>query len=228
MLARQKNKLNNWMCAGALVAVSLILFCSGCQRLGTMPVFGKRVATEQFIPPPTYQTYVSPTYRSRRPSRILMIESGPSYGNYGESKKLIAELATQIRATGAFEIVTSDIQLHSSPDNILHGKFDEREIAVLSRMHRSDAVALVRVNELQTHNSLRTSVTMAVIDSDETVVTFGIDGAWDTANSATKAQFESFVAERTGAKVASVHYQSPTQLFAFVASQVANELQYAR
>ncbi len=229
MLTQQKNIVELWIGSSVLMAVLLVMICTGCQRFRFKPLFARNVVTEQVAPtPPTYQTFVSPRFWSNRPNRILMIESGQNNGNYEESRKLIAELATQIRASGAFEVVTPEVRLHSTPDNILHGRFDEREIAYLSRSHSADAIALVRVNDLQAHGSLRTSATVAVIDCQETVVTFGLDGAWDTANLNTKNQFEQFVSGRTMTNGPSIYYRSPSQLLAFVASQIAVEMQSAR
>ena len=59
-------------------------------------------------------------------------------------------------------------------------------------------------------------------------MTFGLDGAWDTANLNTKNQFEQFVSGRTMTNGPSIYYRSPSQLLAFVASQIAVEMQSAR
>ncbi|MFK7765625.1 MAG: hypothetical protein AB8B55_00180 [Mariniblastus sp.] len=223
MLQNKKHDFGNWPFSALVLGVSLTLVCTGCHKLGMSSRINRHAATEQFSPP-TFQTFVSPRFRSHRPNRILLVPSGAGNGDYRTPERLITELAAQIRGYGLFEVITPDKRLYSSPDSIQYGSFDEREVATLSRMHGVDAIAVVRVNDLQVHNGMRASVSLAVIDSAETVVTFEIDGTWDTANMATHKQFENFVAKNTGVKNQSLHMRSPTQLFAFVASQIVDEL----
>jgi hypothetical protein len=153
-----------------------------------------------------------------------MIEAGPSDGNYEPSRRMIAELASQVRACGYFEIITpANVRLPSQMDNILNGKFHELEIAQLARQYNADAVAFVRVNELRGYAPMRASITLAIVDSNETVVVFAVDGNWDTANAATQQAFANHV--NSGSHVvpvsSEVQLQSPRALLAFASAQIA-------
>lgn len=166
-----------------------------------------------------------------------MLPSGHNVGNYRHNERAIEQLASQIRQHGIFEIVTpADVRLTTHPDNLLQGDYDEREIATLSRHYNADAVALVRVNELRSYAPLRTSITMVIVDSAESVVTFGVDGIWDTANGDTQHNFKKYVvAHRTTLGTATsivseqppIELHSPNALFAFAAHDIAHALETA-
>ena len=117
--------------------------------------------------------------------------------------------------------------IHS--DNILQGQFDEREIARLARQFNVDAIALVKVNELRAHSPMRASITMAIVNSNESMVTFAVDGTWDTTRPATQSEFRRYVCDSCNLpsnsnESQSIYLQSPTRFLAFIASQITNAL----
>ena len=156
-----------------------------------------------------------------------MLESGPTPGNFEASQKMIVDLSAQIRLNGTFEIIAPpNLRLKAQMDNILEGKFDEGEIAEISRQYNADAVAFLRVNEINGFAPMRTSVTMAIVDSNETVVVFAIDGIWDTANPSTRSEFINYSAGQNHSNPIpnDLQLQSPRALFAFAASQMAQAI----
>lgn len=215
-----------------LLFCSIVLLSAGCQL---SPQFSSLLGIRQPVQMPTYSeptfsVFVSPQFRATRPKRILLLESGHQKGNYGESKKLIAELASSFRRLGICEVVVSqDVRLRQHSDNILQGKFDEREIAALSRQFNADAIGVVRVNELVAFSPMRVSITLAIIDSNESVVTFAVDGTWDTTRPATNNEFQRYVCGSCNSvlntsELKSVGLQSPTKLLSFAASQITDSL----
>ena len=230
----------NIRAVGSLTAIAcwlgLFLVGTGCQHTTTYSpsflhrLFGHvhRVESTPVHSPPTYSLFVSPIFKSNTPRRVLMLESGPAPGNYEASQKMIVDLAAQIRLNGTFEIIAPPtLRLQAQMDNILQGKFDEREIAEISRQYNADAVAFLRVNDLNGHAPIRTSVTMAIVDSNETTVIFAIDGIWDTANPATRSEFVNYSAAQNYAKAfpSDLQLQSPRALFSFSAHQMAQAIQ---
>ena len=152
---------------------------------------------------------------------------GRTPGNYDETQKLISLLASKIRAAGAFEIIVPpNERLHLDFDDILKGRFEGRgEIAGLARRYNADAIGLVRVNDFRAYAPMRTSVTMAIVDSAETIVTFAVDGSWDTADPGVNRQFQHYVKIHSqgnplSTQIPSLQLQSPESLFGFVASQM--------
>jgi hypothetical protein len=219
--------------AATVCCLGLFLLGTGCHQATCFSPFSNRFFARfhqvetppPAYSPPTYSLFVSPIFKSHPPRRVVMIESGPTSGNYEPTQKMILELSAQIRSTSAFEVIAPpNIRFKAQMDNILQGKFNEREVAQISRQYNADAVAFVRVNELNGHAPIRTSVTMAIVDSNETVVAFAIDGIWDTANPATGTEFRNYVsAQHHSVPVPNdIQLQSPKSLFSFAANQMAN------
>ncbi len=224
--------------------LSLLLLCptlgllalnSGCQftnsvtsAFATTLPWQKPATDSPIVYEPTYNTYVSPKVPIR-PRRIILIEAGPDRGNYGESKKMIEELTSKIRSAGLFEVITpKQTQYFSNIDTILQGRFDEREIAALARRHNADAIGFLKVNEIRGFSPLRIAVTLALVDSRETVVAYAIDGNWDTAHVPTQRAFQQFVSSQGDAMgatgSASLQLQSPRALMSFVGQQITDSL----
>jgi len=211
-----------------VLLLGVVVFISGCCQIPQCPRLfpGQRSEVVETYSPKSYSTFASPLFQTNRPRRILLIESGPAYGRYRGNQKLIAELAAQIRATNTFEVVApQEVRLHSVPDNILNGDFDEMEIVNISRRYNADAVAFVRINDLRAYAPIRAAITMAIVDSNETIVTFAVDGIWDTSQPGTQNEFRDYVAKSGNPGTpGSIQMQSPTQLFSFAASQIAEAL----
>ncbi len=127
---------------------------------------------------------------------------------------------------GIFEVVEPQhVQCKSTVDGILAGRFDEREMVELARAYSCDAVLFVRVNQLQGHWPLKASVTAAMVDANEAVVVFAIDGNWNTADRDIRGSYERFVDSRTGDEshsVKQIYLKSPTNLMAYVAHQMTD------
>lgn len=213
----------------ALIVAIISLTTTGCHYLA----WSRACCDDALWVPesPTYSKYVSPQFNANKPRRIAMLTAGRTPGNYKETQKLISLLATKIRAAGAFEIIVPpDERLHLETDDILTGRFSERKIAELARRYNADAIGLVRVNDFRAYAPMRTSVTLAILDSAETIVTFAVDGSWDTADPGVHKQFQTYVNSNScsnplAVQIPSVQMQSPESLFAFVAAQIDQALQ---
>mgnify|MGYP000250582944 CR=1 FL=1 len=170
---------------------------------------------------------VNPQLAGVRPVRVVMVASGRSNGSYATHQKVLRELASQFRTRGQFEVVTpADLRFHGHSDNILEGKFDEAELANVARNFNADTVALVSVTEFRSAPPMRASVSLAFIDSNESVVSVGLDGIWDLADPQTRRAFDAYLANSPVAArhEKKLHLQSPNSLFRFLADQMAESL----
>ncbi len=207
------------------VLVASLILMTGCQYVPhfMMPFWGEmEVVAEPEIP--THQVFLTPQFRGARPNRVVLVSSNRNPGSYDANDKLIVELAARFRADGLFEVVTPNLRLPGHLDNIQQGKFSERDLARIAREFNADAVGLVRVNELRAYSPIRTSITIAFVDSNDTVISCGIDGIWDLANANTRRQFQNFFALDGTDGRNQVNLQSPNSLFRFVASQVSHSV----
>lgn len=207
------------------IAVMFTMLLAGCQYASPFmfPFWGyTEVVAEN--PVPTHQVFVTPQFHGARPGRLVLLASNQNAGSYDENQRLIAELASRFRAEGLFEVVTPDLRLPGHMDNILQGRFGERDIARFSREFNADAVGIVRVNELRSLAPIRTSMTLAIVDSNESVVACGVEGVWDLADVSTRRDFQSFLAQDGTDSRNQLYLQSPNALFKFVASQVSRSI----
>lgn len=234
------------VCLAMLVGCIAISGCSTCYAPGCAPslatliqfpnasrlAFWKKPVIEEVIldDRQSCSVHVTPEFQANRPRRVLMLSAGPTRGNFRENEKLIAELAARIRGDGIADVIApAGERLHMLPENIVHGRFDEREIAAISRQYHADAVALVRISEFRSFSPLRAAVTMVWIDCRETVVTLAVDGVWDTSQPSTRCAFENFTAYRTAAGGATdfsraIELHSSRQLFSFIAKEVSESI----
>ena len=207
----------------------LLLTMSGCQLQNCNPF--ARFSSEQTLPNAPIKSNVQ-VLRNRqaltvRPGRVVLVASGRGNGNYQTQRKILRELAVQFRSQGVFEVVVpDDLLLYGHSDNILQGKFDEAELATVSRKYNSDAVVIVRVNEFRSLNPMRVGVALAIIDSAESIQLLGAEGVWDLADIETNVAFENFLLANAAASSHEqrIRHQAPTWLFQFSASQMVEAI----
>lgn len=208
------------------LAIGLLLISlAGCQQHNpfSFPMFQSQTFVE-VARTPTHHIRVAPQFRGTRPGRIMIVPSNKNFGRYDANGRLIEALAGAFRERNMCEVVTPKILLAGHYDNIEQGRFDEREIARISREHNSGAVALVKINEMKLYSPMRASVTIAIVDSNETVVACGLDGIWDLGNTQTNAAFKNFLANHTNRQYDELSLQSPQLLFKFIAMEIANSV----
>ena len=221
----------SWFLSSSFV---ILVLASGCQFADSLshsvqiPLRWRRTAPEEpVVYQPTFSSFVSPVFHSARLKRIVLIETGPDLGSYGESKKMVAELATGFRSAGLFEVVTlNQAQPFSNMDAILQGRFNERDLAALSRQYNADAIGFVRVNELRGFSPMRAAITLAIVDNNESIVTYALDGTWDTAHQATQTAFHQYVKSQSQLSVGleGVQLQSPRALMGFASRQITENI----
>lgn len=217
-----------------LIACSFSLSFSGCGYWGACgrPIYNpfgwmfSKPAPEPFFEPFKYSLYSAPDFNTNPPLRVLIVPTGTESGRYQVPVQFAEALAGAIRAEGLAEVVfPPEIVCTMSVDRILSGQFDEFEIVNLTKAWHCDAVMFIRVNQLQAFAPLKTSVTAALVDSNESVVTFALDGNWDTTDPEILKGFKHYL--KRGAVGASeselnLQLQSPSRMYAFVAWQIAN------
>lgn len=206
-------------------AAIFTVLLAGCQYASPfmLPFWGyAEVAPEPSVP--THQVFVTPNFHGARPARVVLLASNLNDGSYDENRRLIEELAARFRAEGLFEVVTPNLRLPGHLDNIQQGKFGERDVARISREYNADAIGMVRVNELRSYSPIRTSITLAFVDSNESVVACGVDGVWDLAEVTTRRDFKNFLIQDGTDCNNQLYLQSPNALFKFVASQISRSI----
>ena len=211
-----------------LSAILLLAMC-GCQLHRCNPF--SRSSSEQVLPATSGKSNVQVLLSSQvpkvRPGRVVLVASGRGKGNYETQRKILRELAVEFRAQGVFEVVVpDDLLLYGHSDNILQGKFDEAELAAVSRKYSSDAVVIVRVNEFRSLSPMRVGVALAIVDSAESIQSLGAEGIWDLANYETSAAFDNFLSASVSADLHQnrIRRQAPTWLFRLSASEMVKAI----
>ena len=212
----------------ALLIIAGLLTTTGCQMLCQIPALFHAPDQVETVYPPSdgFRVYVNPRLRGKRPKRVLLIASGFGNGAFDAEQRMIEELASQIRLQGKYEVVTQPgARLEHHADNIVEGKFSEREVARWSRQYNADAIGLVKVNELSAIAPLRASVTVAFIDSNQTIVACSVDGVWDVANQRTAQAYRSFW-DNAGIPPheRDLRLQSPTSLMKFMSAEICSAM----
>jgi hypothetical protein len=181
-----------------LAVATLLIPMTGCHLMCTFPrlamLFGEIEEVEVIAPPSDqFHVFVSPAWRARLPSRVVMIGSGQSGGELNAEQTVMAELASQFRARGMMEVITpAGERMNGHWDNILQGKYNERELSRLGLQYNADTVALIKVNELHSVAPMRVSLTLAMVDCDQAIVGCSVDGVWDLANPQTQQAFDGY------------------------------------
>lgn len=211
------------------VAFSLLFFSGCCGFSWDSLVASLSNAEMEIIPEPMMNQRLSADARvaNRRLQRVLMIATGISDGSYETQQRLIAELANQFRQRQMFEVVAPrHIRMSSHSNNIVQGKFNEAEIANFARNYNSDAVAVVTVNEFKSSAPMRISLSVAFVDSAETVVLAASDSMWDLGQPVVRQHFDRFVKNSlsTSDIEKPLLHHSPETFLRFVATNVTQEL----
>ena len=171
-----------------------------------------------------FSSYVSQRFDQQPPRRVALIPTCLGAGRYDASTKLVSALAAEIRLAGVFEVIQpAQLECKTTVDEILTGRFDEREIAKIGRAYHCDAVMLIRLNQFQGHWPLQASVTAAMVDVNESIVIVSVDGNWDTADPQIRPGYQCFVFSRSAdvpEPARQIYLQSPANLFSYVACQI--------
>jgi hypothetical protein len=207
-----------------------MFFFSGCCGFNWDSLVASLSKPEiEILPEPMMNQRVSNDARvsGRRLQRVLMIATGISNGSYETQQKLIAELANQFRQRQMFEVVAPrHIRLSAHSNNIVQGKFNEAEIAKMARDYNADAIAIVTVNEFKSSAPMRIGLSVAFVDSAETVVLAASDSMWDLGKPVVRQHFDRFVENSFSASEIErpLLHHSPQTVLRFVAANVTQEL----
>lgn len=213
--------------------------CSSCYQcppvwqLPTIPRMGifRKPLPEPFFEVHKYSLFVAPDFVDRAPRRVLIVPTGTESGRYQVPIHFAESLAGAVRAAGVAEVVfPPQLDCQMSVDRLLTGQFDEWEITNLARDWQCDGVMFVRVNQIQSFAPLKASVTAALVDANESVVAFAIDGNWDTTDPEIRNGFEHFVKQSSldaSDSERRLQHQAPSRLFAYVAQQMTSAWQQA-
>lgn len=210
--------------------------CFQCSPLWQIPTFPRMGIFRKPLPEPFFEThkyslFVAPDFIDKSPRRVLIVPTGTESGRYQVPIHFAETLAGAVRAAGVAEVVfPPQLNCLMSVDRLLTGQFDEWEIASLARDWECDGIMFVRVNHLQSFAPLKVSVTAALVDANESMVVFAIDGNWDTTDAEIKCGFEHFVKQSSlDASDSELRLQqhAPSRLLAYVAQQMTSAWQQA-
>jgi hypothetical protein len=189
------------------------------------------------LPPPfvelqKFSLFVAPEFSARSPRRVLLVPTGTESGRYQVPSHFAEALAGAIRAAGVAEVVfPPQLDCLMTVDRLLTGQFDEADIVLLANTWQCDGIMFVRVNQVQSFSPLKASVTAALVDANESMVVFAVDGNWDTTDPEIRTGFEHFLkltAFECSAADLRLQAQSPSRLFAYVAQQITTAWQQAQ
>lgn len=223
------------------IVVTTFAGCQHLERIGCGCGFGSALfgchcagpdPAASLPPVKKFSSFVSQRFAQQPPRRVALIPTRLGAGSYDASTKFIDSLAAEIRLAGVFEVIRPEqLQCKTTLDEILTGRFDEREIAGIVRAYHCDAVMLVRLNQFQGHWPLQASITAAMVDANESIVIFSVDGNWDTSDPQIHQGYQSFVASKTTdvpEEACLIYMQSPTNLFAYAARQITDVMKVKR
>lgn len=169
--------------------------------------------------------------KSHPPGRVVLLHSGSLLPSEDFKRQLAQSLGMHVRNFQTFELVIPQrLGCQTSLDEILRGTYRENELISIARSYNADAVLLYRVNHFQFYEPMQTSVSAALVDMNESVVTFAVDQSWNAAAQPTCHQFESFVLSHAPTESESHHQlqlQSPASFASFVGYQIASLLDVA-
>ena len=226
-----------------LAAISTIVLISfaGCHPVGQLgggfksKLFGFHGTTKEItVAPPSvkkFSSYVSSRFDQEPPKRVAIIQTNQGLGRYDAAAKFVDALAAECRLAGVFEVIQPQyLQCRSKVDEILRGRFDEREIASIARTYHCDAIMFVRFNQFQGHWPLSAGVTAVMVDTNESVVTFSVDGSWDTSDPDILKSYKAFVYGKTKdipEEACLIYLQSPANLFNYISRQMTEVMKSA-
>ncbi len=230
-----------------LFSLLILMTSSGCQRFcwpacaplqAPFPAFGTglglfaKPVPPPFVEPRKYSLFVSPEFPHYGPQRVLIVPTGTESGRYQTPIHFAESLSASLRSCGVAEVIfPPQLDCTMTVDRLLTGQFSEWEIAALSRAWHCDAILFVRVNQFQGFAPLKASVTAALVDANESMVVFAVDGNWDTSDPDIRSGFEHFVtnsAYDASESELKLQFQSPNRLFAYIGHQITDAWQRAK
>jgi hypothetical protein len=175
---------------------------------------------------------VAPDFSQVAPRRVVIIPTGTEAGGFQAPFKYAEILADSIRGSGLCEVfVPKSVDCRLNIDHLLAGQFEERDIAALAHEYQCDAVLFLRVNSLKAFPPLQTSITTALVDANESVVIFAMDGNWNTNDQEIRdsfAAFNSLANPNQTESESALQARSPNRLFNYVAHQTTQAWQEAK
>ncbi|MEQ1904035.1 MAG: hypothetical protein ABL888_07635 [Pirellulaceae bacterium] len=197
-------------------------------RLGIV----RKARSQQFCEARKYSLFVAPDFSQVAPRRVVIIPTGMEAGGFQAPFKFAEILADSIRGCGLCEVfVPNSVDCRLNIDHLLAGQFEERDISRLAHDYQCDAVLFLRVNSLKAFPPLQTSITTALVDANESVVVFAMDGNWDINDREIRESFEQFNSVANPNQNESefaLQMRSPNRLFHFVAHQTTQAWQEAK
>lgn len=204
---------------GSLLLLPLVIFI-GC-RAGLPDTSAAPIAAPQA----NLRVGVDPFFHQYPPQRVVLFCSNEVQFGRTKTRQVVETIAEEIRSAGLFEIYAPQtLDQLCDIDEILHGRFDEAELLRLAQTYSADSVMFVRINEASLFNPMSASLTMAIVDVDEALLTFSMDGRWATQDQTTRMFFDEYLQLRINDAMdapAEVLHHSPDAFIRFVANQVA-------
>ena len=227
----------------AMATVCLFTVSTGCQsfclpdwrtKFAELPRLAivRKPRSQPFCEARKYSLFVAPDFSQVAPRRVVIIPTGTDAGGFQAPQKYAEILADSMRSCGLCEVfVPKSVDCRLNIDHLLAGQFGEHDIAGLAGKYQCDAVLFLRVNSLKAFSPLQTSITTALVDANESVVIFAMDGNWDMNDREiheTFAHFQSSTNPNMNVSESAMNMRSPSRLFHFVAYQTTQAWQEAK
>lgn len=210
------------------LTVALTAGCGNACRFGFGGLFASQPYEVLYEPSPSVPVYIDSRFQFQQRHRVAFTASGIDPGSYQSNRKMCDAFVSQFRKVGFQEAIAPlDCHLNLTGDEIERGQFSERELADMARRYNVDTIALVRINQLDATAPMKLGLTVAFVDTAESIVFSSVDHEWDLSDRETYRAFVEFTCSECQLleHEKSMKLKSPTQLFRFTAKQVVDSLQ---
>ena len=222
-----RNTANISRLSSRTLAIALLLATSGCQMFQR----GQEIScAPAFVDAPgNFSFFASERYAAFPPRRVLVIPVQTAVQPVSYQTQFAQELASQLRSAQLFEVVIDPALgfCNCDLDTILQGRFHEYQLLELTERYNCDAILVTRVNRVQGVTPMEISVTCALIDRGEAVVTTAADGTWSQAIPGTMRSWSSWLENNLAAVTPGtlhIYEQSPRHFQSFIAWQIARRM----
>ncbi|MEM7454618.1 MAG: hypothetical protein AAF456_09740 [Planctomycetota bacterium] len=215
---------------------NVILFSFACivasMNAGCTTVVHQEVVPPQYVDAVNAPTnvFLSPRYSEMRPSRIAIVLPQNRLGNFLEQDVFARQLATELSTAGIADTVVASGPTTCRSNTIERGVVDAYELTEVARMTSADAVLYIDVTSVSPYAPLSASVSMALVDTRESVVLMTINNRWSLDDPATSRSYRLHQCRRNEQDgfASDIYSHSPTSFLEFTAADLTRYLSTIR
>ena len=178
--------------------------------------------------PPTFSSYRAPDFDYWAVRRVVLLPAETQTRYADEAERFRANLASELRATGLFEVVELPPYAFECPSTaVLHGTFPEHLLVDLARRFQADALLFTNVTQYQPYAPPRIGAKVHLVSTKQAITLATVDGVWDARDESLACEARAFYAQISSAHSVprcELVLQSPDLFQKFVARKIAGAL----